>query len=99
MSSKVAAFFDLDRTLIDVNSGFLWAQHERRSGGIGPVQFARVAFWSAMYHLSLINMEKAYGVAVAHYRGISAASLAERTNQWFARDIEHRLQPGAAVAI
>ena len=30
--SATAAFFDLDRTLIDANSGFLWALHERRQG-------------------------------------------------------------------
>ena len=37
-----AAFFDLDRTLLDMNSSTLWAKHELRNGGISIRQFGRV---------------------------------------------------------
>ena len=40
---KIAAFFDLDRTVIDVNSGMLWARHELREGNISRAQFAKAA--------------------------------------------------------
>ena len=52
-----ASFFDLDRTLIDVNSGVLWAKYERRLGNISGWAMARVGFWNLMYHLSLIDMD------------------------------------------
>ncbi len=94
-----AAFFDLDRTLIDVNSGLLWAQHERKQGNLSLMQMARASFWTAMYHLSLIDMESAFNEAVSHYRGQPRARLDRRTRQWFVEEVAHRLRPGAADAI
>lgn len=97
--SRAAAFFDLDRTLIDVNSGFTWAQHELREGNLSRSQFARAALWTGMYHLSLIDMERAFNHAVSHYRGTSRQLLEARTRDWFMRDVERRLRPQAARTI
>lgn len=97
--TRPAAFFDLDRTLIDVNSGVLWARHERRSGNISRRTLARVGFWNLMYHLSLIDMEAMFARAVGHYRGVARAELDRRTREWFARDIQHHLRSEAAEAI
>lgn len=93
-----AAFFDLDRTLIDVNSGLLWAQHERQLGNLSFMQMARATFWTAMYHLSLIDMESAFNEAVAHYGGQPEEQLAERTREWFHDEIAGRLRPEAREA-
>jgi phosphoserine phosphatase len=41
-NSPAAAFFDLDRTLLDMNSSTLWARHELLGGGISIRQFVRV---------------------------------------------------------
>ena len=96
---EVAAFFDLDRTLIDVNSGFTWAQHELRQGNVSRLQFMRAALWTGMYHLSLIDMERAFAQAVSHYRGEPRASLDARTCAWFAREVQGRLRPKAQRTI
>jgi HAD superfamily hydrolase (TIGR01490 family) len=92
------AFFDLDRTLIDVNSGLLWARHERRSGHISASQMARAVFWTALYHLALIDMEAAIERALSHYRGVEAVDLDRRTRAWFEREVARRLRPAAAEA-
>lgn len=97
--SRPAAFFDLDRTLIDVNSGFTWAQHELREGNLKPAQFARAALWTGLYHLSLIDMERAFNYAVVHYKGVERQALKQRTHEWFMRDVERRLRPQAARTI
>ena len=55
--SRTAAFFDLDRTLIDVNSAILWARAERRDGNLSLVQLVKVLYWAGLYHLSLVNAE------------------------------------------
>jgi len=94
-----AAFFDLDRTLIDANSGLLWARHEREQGNIGLVQYARAALWSGLYLLSLVRLEAAYEGALAHYRGVSSAELERRTRAWFHEHVKGRLRPGAARAM
>lgn len=93
------AFFDLDRTLIDVNSGILFAQYEREMGRISRRQLARAAIWSAGYHLSIIDLPAAYAQALAHYVGTHTDAIRDRTVAWFHRDIEHRLLPEAAAAM
>ncbi|HEU5057955.1 MAG TPA: HAD family hydrolase, partial [Kofleriaceae bacterium] len=97
--ARAAAFFDLDRTLIDVNSGLLWAQHERRHGHISRSQMARAVFWTALYHLAAIDMETAVSRALDHYRGVDAADLDRRTRAWFEREVARRLRPLAAAAM
>ena len=93
------AFFDLDRTLIDANSGLLWAQHERRHGHISRGQMARAVFWTALYHLAAIDMETAVSRALDHYRGVDADDLDRRTRAWFEREVAGRLRPGALAAV
>ena len=97
--TKPAAFFDLDRTLIGVNSGFLYALHERRSGRISAFQFARASFWLALYHLSLIDMQRAFAHAVRHYRGAHVDDLEELTTAFFHDQVVPTFQPGAQNAL
>jgi len=97
--STVAAFFDLDRTLIDVNSGTLYARYEYENGRIGAGQLLISLAYMGLYYLSLVDVEAAYAKALAHYRGETSDSLHERTRVWFDRDVAHRLQPGAKAAL
>ena len=96
---KVAVFFDFDHTLIDVNSGLLYAKFERRKGRVSLLILLRVAFWMVLYRLSIIDMEKAYRRALAHYRGHSDVDMATRAQDWFAEEVPSRLQPGARIAL
>ena len=99
MDSRTAAFFDLDRTLLDMNSSTLWAKHELLAGSISIRQFGRVMVWNLLYHLSLIDIETAFEEAVAHYRGRSYDGLDAETRDWFAQDVVHHLRPGASRAL
>lgn len=97
--SRTAAFFDLDRTIIRVNSAILWAQHERKRGFISRRQLARSLFWSALYHLSLVDMERAYAEAVSHYRGSDPKELNALTRAWFHQEVVQHVRPRALEAI
>ena len=99
MKRNIAAFFDLDRTLIDTNSANLWAKHELLSRNITASQFARATFWNVLYHLAIIDIDRAYAEAVGHYRGESHRGLDARTRSWFHREVAHRLRPGARRAL
>lgn len=99
LDPRTAAFFDLDRTLLDMNSSTLWAKHELRHGRISFRQFGRVLVWNVLYHLSLIDIETAFKEAVGHYRGRSYEGLDAETRDWFARDVAHHLRPGAGLAL
>lgn len=94
-----AAFFDLDRTIIRVNSAILWAKHERKRGFISRRQLARSLMWSLLYHLSLVDMERAYKEAVSHYRGSCPKEIEDLTRVWFHADVTQHTRPGALEAI
>ena len=99
MSDGVAAFFDLDLTLIDVNSGRLWARSELREKRISIRQFAWAAIWAALYRLSLVDIKRALEQAVEHYRGVREEDLDLRTREWFAREVAGRARPKALEAV
>jgi HAD superfamily hydrolase (TIGR01490 family) len=94
-----AAFFDLDRTLIDVNSARLYADHERRAGRLSAWQMVQAGVWMGLYHFSLVDMRHSLKRAIHHYRGMKAATLDARTREWFFAEVEHRLRPGAMTAL
>jgi HAD superfamily hydrolase (TIGR01490 family) len=99
LDRRTAAFFDLDRTLLDMNSSTLWAKHELRGRSISIRQFSRVLVWNVLYHLSLIDIESAFREAVGHYRGRLYDDLDAETRDWFARDVARHLRPGAGRAL
>lgn len=96
---RAAAFFDLDRTLIDVNSAVLYARDEYKDGRISLRQLLQSGVWSVLYHMSLLNMQSAYAKAAKHYAGMSSTELSESSAGWFKRSIVSRLQPGARRAL
>ena len=98
-SQQPAAFFDLDRTLIEVNSGYRYALYERRRGRISWTQFARATIWMGLYHLSLVDIERAFAEAVRHYRGAHVDELRDITRDFFDEHIVPAFQPGAQTAL
>jgi HAD superfamily hydrolase (TIGR01490 family) len=93
------AFFDLDRTLIDVNSARLYADYERRAGRISTWQLAQAALWMGLYHFAVVDIKKSLRRALEHYRGVSAEELDRRTRDWFFEEVEARLRPGAMAVV
>lgn len=94
-----AAFFDLDRTLIDCNSGVLYARFERRQKRISRRQLALGLTWGALYHFDLVDIDAAMLKALEHYKGVSDEELRERTRGWFRDEVESRLRQGARRAL
>lgn len=94
-----AAFFDLDGTLVAFNSGLRYARFEHREGRIGALQMLQSAVWMGLYHLSLVDMERAFKKAIAYYRGEPESALDARTRAWFEGAVAPHLQPGAAAAL
>jgi HAD superfamily hydrolase (TIGR01490 family) len=98
-SGKVGAFFDLDRTLLEINSGTAYAKFEYREGRITSWQLVQSMFWAILYHLSLLDLEKVYSKAIRHYRGVNAELLRQRTYHWFESEIAQRAQRGGLRAL
>jgi HAD superfamily hydrolase (TIGR01490 family) len=90
------AFFDLDSTLLDCNSGRLWMQSELRAGRISWRDAVWASWWLVLYRLGRGDVERPFIEAVATLAGQEEAVLDARTTDWFASEVAHRLRPGAA---
>jgi HAD superfamily hydrolase (TIGR01490 family) len=94
------ALFDLDRTLIDVNSGHLWLRRELHAGRISWWKAAWAVWWLARYQLgSGQGIEAAFAAAVAGYEGLDDAVVADWNQPFFLDELLPRLRPGAAAAL
>lgn len=93
------AFFDLDKTLLAVNSGSLWLRSEYRRGMITKRMVLRATLWIARYHLGTVNLESAVLEAMSTLQGDAEADLRARTNHFYARDIARTYRPGGLDAV
>ena len=93
--SLIGAFFDVDRTLVDCNTGRLFLQDLRRRGEISFLRALRAMGWMLKYHLSLIDLEAVAERLVAQMRGWSEKEFAERCRRWVEDDVLPRLLPSA----
>jgi HAD superfamily hydrolase (TIGR01490 family) len=94
------AFFDLDRTLIDVNSGGLWLRHEWDEGNVGVRDVAWATWWLLKYSFgSGSGMDDAYKEAVRTLKGKAEADIDRRTRAWFETQVRPHLRPGAKDAL
>jgi HAD superfamily hydrolase (TIGR01490 family) len=94
-----AAFFDLDGTLLTVNSANLWLRRERRVGRIDGWQVVRAALRLAAYRVGLLDMEAALRAALGYYRGIPEEQLRAETREWWQGEVRRFIAPGAQPVI
>ncbi len=87
---RIAAFFDLDGTLLAVNSGALWLQRERRMGRVTTWQTVQAVGFLAAYNLGIVNMEEAMRVALQTVKGEREESVREWTRVWFEQEVVPR---------
>ncbi|MFZ5443256.1 MAG: HAD family hydrolase [Myxococcota bacterium] len=93
------AFFDLDKTILSVNSGTLWVRREVALGHLSKRQALRAAAWLARYTLGFASAEQMVADAVAELTGTAAAPIRERTERFFEEEVRGTYRPGALEAI
>lgn len=96
---RIAAFYDLDRTLLGVNSALLFAKRERLEGRISWAGYLQSALYMGLYHFSLVDVKKALEKALSLYAGSEENVLRERTYRWFEEDVAKHLQPGGQASL
>lgn len=98
-AAKVAAFFDLDKTLVTGNGGKLWMLREYREGRISLWKVVQGLFYVLLYHFGIVNMDKAMGKAVGTLAGLEEDDVRRRTEEWFAEEMAPRAAPGAQAVL
>ncbi len=79
----VAAFFDMDKTIIWENSGLSSARYAFQQGLI-PVQGLITGAWKMLlYRLTLLKIEQWYDNLVANIAGLSVQDMERFSRAWF----------------
>lgn len=94
-TKKGVAFFDMDHTIIDVNSSWLWVKSEINSGRVGFSLIGTAVYWFARYAAGYGDGAETAGKdAASLYKGETESSLAERIRDFFRMELAHRTRPG-----
>lgn len=93
------AFFDLDRTLLAVNSASLWIQRELREGNLRRSDAFKAAAWVGLYHLGFGDIEQVIERAVGTLQGKAEAEVRDRSLRFFEEEVLATVRPGARRVI
>lgn len=93
------AFFDLDNTLLAVNSAALWLRRERRSGRIGWWQAARAAGWMLAYRAGFTSLEAPLVKAIASLAGLLESEVRAHTGAFYEAQLRGAFRPGGLEAL
>jgi HAD superfamily hydrolase (TIGR01490 family) len=88
MSGRVAAFFDVDHTLIEVNSGRKYIEHLWKHDEISVADALKAIWWLAQYRLSLLDYDAATAEVVKGYAGQKLRDIEAKIGQWYREEIE-----------
>jgi HAD superfamily hydrolase (TIGR01490 family) len=96
---RAAAFFDLDGTLIAVNSGRLWLSRERAERRLSARDAAKGLAYLAAYKLGVVDVRMALGLAASALRDQLEDEFDEGVREWYTRVVSPLRAPLAAHAI
>ncbi len=93
--NRVAAFFDLDRTVLTTSSSTLWARHLRRQRQVGRRDMVRLGWYTLKYKLAVIDMAAVVCALVEDMKGQSEAELVAESGRWFQEMVAPCIAPRA----
>jgi len=99
MTSRPAAFFDMDNTLLRVDSGMSWVRFLYRRGELPPRMVAKALYWQTLYRLALLDMDAVFTKLVEDLRGDSEAEMIAKCEIWYRDHVAPEVAPAARVAI
>ncbi len=90
-----AAFFDLDLTLLSVNSASVWLKRMWREGEIGPLALARSIGWLVQYKLAILDLEEITSKGLKDLEGVLEADMRLKVEAWYEAEIRDLFYPEA----
>lgn len=95
----LAAFFDMDNTLLRVETGMSWVRFLYARGELSPRMFAKAMYWSTLYRLAVLDMDTVFTKLVADLRGDSEADMIAKCEVWYREHVAPEVAPAARVAV
>lgn len=78
-----AALFDMDKTLIRVNTARLFTRYRRDRGESTALDGLRVGWWLLQYSVGRLDANAVARKALGTYKDTLEAEMFERCNEWF----------------
>ena len=88
-----AAFFDMDKTLLSVNSARLWIEQMWRDGELRKRDLLRSAVGLLQYQFALVDMERIARDGAQRLAGTPEDALSERVRTWYEAQIRATIRP------
>jgi len=84
---RIAALFDMDKTLLDTSSGLLYVRYLYRIGRVRKRELARVMSWMVLDRLGALDMSGIVPRLLAITRMQSEPEMRRLCDRWFAEDV------------
>lgn len=97
--STTLAFFDMDYTVLDTSSGLEYVKHLREQKRIGARLLMHIAWWSLLYKVAAVDMNRAVPQLLSYVENISASELMADSYAWFEQKLKVHLAPRALELI
>lgn len=97
--SRRAALFDLDRTLLRVDSARLYTKFRRDRGEASLMDALRVGLWATQYTLGVIDAPKVARKALEGFRGREESWLLQSCAEWFPKYVLPEVQQAGRKAV
>ncbi|HJL19018.1 MAG TPA: HAD family hydrolase [Sandaracinaceae bacterium LLY-WYZ-13_1] len=82
-----AAFFDLDKTLVRVNTGPLYVRWRIRRRQMSLADLARVSWWSLEYTLGVLDADAVSRAAASTLAGVQEATFRAECAEWVLEEV------------
>lgn len=92
MSARRAAFFDLDRTLVRVDTPRLYTRYRRQKGEASWRDSLQVAWWVLQYTAGVIDAPRVARKALEDFAGKEESWLISTTDEWFPQYVLPEIQ-------
>lgn len=95
----IAAFFDMDRTVLSIDTGVSWMQFLYRRGELSRLGMARTLWWSALYKVALLDIDDLATRMVAGLAGDPEAEMVAKCAIWHREAVDDAVAHAARRAI
>jgi HAD superfamily hydrolase (TIGR01490 family) len=95
----IAAFFDMDHTLLRIDTGMSWTRFLYRRGELPASMVAKALYWSTLYKLAVLDMEAVFTKLCLDLRGDSEDEMIAKCDVWYRDHIAREVAPAGRVAI
>lgn len=96
-SPQVAAFFDIDGTILSINSAASFARYMWEIGVARPRDLAFAAWFLTLYRLGVLRPSDVLERSTSGIVGKPESWLVEHATHWYERDVRSKIRGGVAT--